>query len=699
MSTGKETLLEQVRASHKPDGREIDVKSLLQLVKHITLFTNQTQDEPSPDIPKAVQSVTYYISELHKTMQDRSKGEEKHDTFMSLLRVITYFSWDAKVVLVLASFAMNHGVWMLAQMYSASSPALKDKDHDKLYKLLGFSQPKRLELDDAYYFYLSLIHSFSKRPKKNQLPKPALTELFQALMRVAECIIQLQELPAADLEGNVPEYFNAMSRMPVAVYGLIKIVVHCAAVVTRFPSNDYEISVAEEKELSEYADQLNRQTEAYIDLINACNRVIEEIAADKAYQIPEISHVDNREALEFLIKGSDDKGLQTVAATLISQLKGKHVLLLVSDEESPREEIFLLKNMYQDAIQLGKQQFSILWVPVNSGLGMGTDHQFKTQSKSMPWYSVPHPSLISEKAAKFIKENWRFQSKTNILVVLDPQGTVVNINAFHMLWIWQSQAFPFTRSRERALWRTQTLNIKFLMDDIDPILTQPIQEDKITFLYGGDNVEWVRKFTTTLKKVAGDMGIPIELMYVGKSSKGDQTSTSKMEEAIRRENLSLVLDDKMQCWFFWSRLRSMLIFKLSHQRRLESDESEDWTTRQLKWLLGYETEKSWAVLGKGDGEVTHGLGSTVLQVLTMCDRSRISESESFIDMFRNLKKKVLESERVCCQVEFPIPSSWMPDMMRCPDPGCKLEMMDERIVFQCCHPSPSTPKMKYFPAD
>uniref|UniRef100_A0A7N0URP8 Protein SIEVE ELEMENT OCCLUSION B-like n=1 Tax=Kalanchoe fedtschenkoi TaxID=63787 RepID=A0A7N0URP8_KALFE len=683
MSTEEDTLLKQIIDLHKPDGREIDVKSLLQLVRFITLFTDQTPDEPSPDVSKTVQSVTYYISELHKTMQDRSKGEGTHDTFMSLLPVITKFSWDAKLVLVLASFAMNHGVWMMAKMYSANSPALKDKDHDKLYKLLGFSQPKRLELDDAYYFYLSLIHSFSKRPKKNQLPKPALTELFQALTRVAECIIQLHELPAADLEINVPAYFIAMFRMPVAVYGLIKIVVHCAAVVTRFPSNDYEISVAEEKELSEYADQLNRQSKVYTDLINACNRVIEEIAADKAYQIPEISHVDNREALEFLIKGGDDKGLHTVADTLISRLKGKHVLLLVSDEESPREEIFFLKHIYQEAIRLGKQQLSILWVPVNSGLGMGTDHQFKTQSKSMPWYSVPHPSLISEKAAKFIKENWRFQSKTNTLVVLDPQGTVVNINAFHMLWIWGTQAFPFTRSRERALWRTQDLNMEFLMAGSDPRLIQP-EVKKYTFLYGGDDIEWVRKFTTTVKRVADDMGIPLELMYVGKSSKGDRTKSSKIENAIRMEKLSFVLDNKLQCWLFWTRLRSMLISKMSHQRGLES---EDWTTRQLKWLLGYETEKSWAVLG--DGEVTHGLGSTVLQVLTMCDKTRISEADSFIDMFRSLKKKVLESERVCCQVEFPIPSMWMPDMMRCPDPGCKLEMMDERIVFQCCHPSPS----------
>uniref|UniRef100_A0A7N0VNE9 Sieve element occlusion N-terminal domain-containing protein n=1 Tax=Kalanchoe fedtschenkoi TaxID=63787 RepID=A0A7N0VNE9_KALFE len=308
MSTEEDTLLKQIIALHKPDGREIDVKSLLHLVKLITLFTDQTQDEPSQDIPKAVQSVTSHISELHKTMQDRSKGEGTQDTSMSLLSVITNFNWDAKAVLVLASLAMNHGVWMLAQMYSANSPELENKDHDKLYRLLDFSQPKRLELD-AYYFYLSLIYSFSKRPKKNQLPKPALTKLFQALMGVAECIIQLQELPAADLQGYVTEYDNAMSRMPVAVYDLIKIVVHCAAVISRFPSNNYEISDTEDHELSIYAAQLNKKTKDFTDQIKECNQFLEETKVDKVYQIPipETSRMDNRKALEFLITGGGDQ--------------------------------------------------------------------------------------------------------------------------------------------------------------------------------------------------------------------------------------------------------------------------------------------------------------------------------------------------------------------------------------------------------
>jgi len=81
----------------------------------------------------------------------------------------------------------------------------------------------------------------------------------------------------------------------------------------------------------------------------------------------------------------------------------------------------------------------------------------------MPWLTVYHPSLIEKAVIRFIKEVWHFRNKP-ILVVLDPQGKVVCTNALHMMCIWRSNAFPFTRSREESLWRKETWRLELLVD-------------------------------------------------------------------------------------------------------------------------------------------------------------------------------------------------------------------------------------------
>lgn len=84
----------------------------------------------------------------------------------------------------------------------------------------------------------------------------------------------------------------------------------------------------------------------------------------------------------------------------------------------------------------------------------------------MPWYSVFHPSLLDPAVVRYIKEVWHFNKKP-LLVVLDPQGKVVNPNAIHMIWIWGSTAFPFTSNREESLWKEETWRIELLADAID----------------------------------------------------------------------------------------------------------------------------------------------------------------------------------------------------------------------------------------
>ncbi|CAM8985105.1 unnamed protein product [Rhodiola kirilowii] len=706
----------EIKGLHHPDGREIDVKSLLQHVKDIILFTNEEeQEKPRMVTSKEVPPLTWCKSlllPLEKLMRDISKRDNKSAVAVSILKELQPYAWGAKAVLVLTSFAMNHGLWMLAQMYSAIPPSLtKVKDNNKLYSVLSRVLSNGSELD-SYYFYLSLILSFSKRPKENTLPKPALTSLFKDIVLVVECIIELQDLPSEDLRGYVTGYETTMDYIPIYVHHVITTVIYCAAVINQFPDNDYEISEAEDNKLSMYASDINEEVKILSKLIKDCNQFLEETKYDKEIQIPipETSSMDNREALKYLIKSGGDPKLLNAADTIISQLKGKHVMLLVSDDDSSMDEIRILDEIYRKITsQRGmKEKFSILWIPLYSGIGKERAAQhFQTQIRNMNWYAVPHPSMVSKEATEFIKKKWQFQSKSNILVMLDPQGTVLNINAFHMICVWGGLGFPFTRSRERALWKTVTFNMLFILDAILPATFEWIPEGKYIFLYSGDDIEWVRKFTTTAKRVSQKFNNPVELLYVGKPSKGvHQRTTKKIKDTLTNEGLGHVLDETMT-GYFWSRLRSMLISKMSHQNR---EESEDRMTRQLKWLLGYETKRSWALLGIGDEVLTHGPGSTILQALMEYDTKNVGEYEGnllpaignevgmrgprsklvgfFGYEFEKLHEKVVSSGRVCCQVEFPVLSSGMPETMRCPQPNCKTEMMDKSIVFECCHHKP-----------
>lgn len=165
-------------------------------------------------------------------------------------------------------------------------------------------------------------------------------------------------------------------------------------------------------------------------------------------------------------------------------------MLLVSDDEISLEDLYIVNMLYSEItseplpVKPGREadELSILWIPLYSSSGKErTEKLFQTQKERMQWFTVPHPSVVSKEAAEFIKQKWQLQSKTSILVMLDLQGIVLNINAFHMISIWNSTAaFPFTRSKERALWKSKTFTMDFIIDRINSFACEWVI--KITFI-------------------------------------------------------------------------------------------------------------------------------------------------------------------------------------------------------------------------
>ncbi|KAI3793913.1 hypothetical protein L1987_36536 [Smallanthus sonchifolius] len=259
--------------------------------------------------------------------------------------------------------------------------------------------------------------------------------------------------------------------------------------------------------------------------------------------------------------------------------------------------------------------YEVVWVPIvdpNIEYTDAMDIQFEDMKKTMPWYLVYHPSNIDRVLKKFIGDRWHFRRKP-IVVVLDPQGRELNPNAIHMMWVWGSTAFPFTTAREEALWRMETWRLELLVSDMDPTIFNWARDGKYIFLYGGDDIEWIRKFTSNARAMATVARIPLEMTYVGKSKNTENVKSAIA--TINVEKLSYCWQDTTLIWFFWTRIESMLFSKI----QVEQTNDEDPIMPQIKKLLSYDADGSWALLCKGSEILTTGHGFTMLRTVADFD--------------------------------------------------------------------------------
>lgn len=155
----------------------------------------------------------------------------------------------------------------------------------------------------------------------------------------------------------------------------------------------------------------------------------------------------------------------------IDVLKSKNVLLLISDLEISQIQLSYLEQIYDNtrSTKAGSDQYEFLWLPiVDKWVGWNDIIQKNFEALRLRFqktcYIVDNPRLIEPSVNKFIREKWNFSNKP-ILVVLDPEGRVVSPNAIHMMWIWGTNAFPFTSLKEEALWRQPIWGLQLLVDD------------------------------------------------------------------------------------------------------------------------------------------------------------------------------------------------------------------------------------------
>ncbi|KAM1134756.1 hypothetical protein ACFX19_044549 [Malus domestica] len=548
-------------------------------------------------------------------------GQDKNNTTLDILRIVQYYGWDKKIVLALGAFAVKDGEnWLVAHLYTMNTRATAVRQLKQVQKKL------KAKFDD----YNNLV---------------------KAMLDMTQCIVQLCKVcrdpyltPEEKQKVTVSELVS--NTIPLDVYTTIFSIVVAARHllgITGMGPNDF---IEEGQDLTnmvcDLKDRFSKRQKILFNLRKTIHALLEInglMYAEEKKAVQEVEalaralekpHIDNTKPLRCLFYKDDLSELYDYKKKTVNidVLKGKVVILFISDLDFIKENEYLIAlQMYLEKQQnptRPESQFEVVWIPIQDTWTNAKYQQFEELRRNMEWYTVFHPSDISQIAIRLIKDPWKWNFvKKPILVVMDYEGKIVHRNAVHMMCVWGSLAFPFTSRRERFLWEEQTWCMELLADAIDQNISTWITEGKYICLYGGDDIEWIRNFTRAAKNVALEDGIQLELVYAGMRNPKEKVR-EKVLNIIQAEKLSHTLAWNLIC-LFWIRLESMWISK----GQVPSDDlKNDPVMEGITSILNFgSSDRGWAVISLGSADMSTANGEHMLRSLRQYNDWKIRSPE------------------------------------------------------------------------
>nr|GMD13296.1 protein SIEVE ELEMENT OCCLUSION B-like [Ipomoea batatas] len=674
-------MMDHVRATHDLDASHYNVKPLVHVIEDIIprakaavpAHAQGDQSQPRLDailedkilhsgLNEALETFAYPV---HRTSLEMICGSschgDAHGITLSLLRLLANYWWDAKVAIAFAAFAQQYGEFGLVARLYPTDPLAK-----------SVATVKQIP---------EIMESLESRGAVNAKFRE-LAKLVDKMLEVTHHIVKFKDVGSEEKRLKLKYRLNmhkelADSASPVtaeqenliakASYFTVKAAVTCSLLLLNLIAvgRDYYSSTEEDLEISTLTHKLS-----YLlgDLQRALNQSSQEISKIK-------HQIKRKHSLDFL--------------------RRKYVFLLVSDLEIPNEVVSMLRHMYHDSKQdpsRPESQFEVVWLPIvdrRSAWTEAKDRQFQAMYGSMPWFSVSHPRNIDDAVFGYVKEVWGFTHKP-LLAVVDPQGKLVNVNAFPMFWIFGSVAFPFTKSKEEALWNETSWNMGLLADSIDQNIFNWFNDGKCICLYGGEDMEWIRSFTKTARKVSQQSGIPLELLYVGKMNPKERIR--RINATIHEEQLSHVLHDPTMVWFFWERLESMWYLRGEKTPTPEDSapflvpsevDTRDPILQEVKAILSYDgSNRGWAVFSRGLEEMTKGEGKNIMQVLGNFEnwKHEVTDMSAFIPAL-DRQLRGLHTKHHCTRMVVPAAVGHFPETVACVECGRAVEKF---FMYSCC---------------
>ncbi|XP_042507890.1 protein SIEVE ELEMENT OCCLUSION B-like [Macadamia integrifolia] len=236
-----------------------------------------------------LEALAYTVHKISNEISCKCFGRgDARSTTVELLKSLSKFSWDAKVVVALAAFGVTYGeFWLVVELYQTHPLA-------KPIALLK-------QLPDIFEQLEKLKPMFE-----------ALWSLIKAMLDLTRCIIQFHELPPQYISPNQPPMLVATALIPTAVYWTIRSVVACVSDVIGLIGLDHKSIpfTVEAGELSNLEHKVNKIHEHLTKQLEICNQHVDEMKELEAYnslvQLFETSQVDNMNILKPLIPASKD---------------------------------------------------------------------------------------------------------------------------------------------------------------------------------------------------------------------------------------------------------------------------------------------------------------------------------------------------------------------------------------------------------
>lgn len=201
-------------------------------------------------------------------------------------------------------------------------------------------------------------------------------------------------------------------------------------------------------------------------------------------------------------------------------------------------------------------------------------------------------------------------------------------------------------------------------------------DEKYICLYGGEDIEWIRRFTTIAKEVAKQAGIHLEMVYVGKSSSKERVR--RINSVISKENISHYWNEPTIVWYFWTRVESMLYSKMQHGKTIESDK----IMQEVLTILSFDgSDQGWALISRGTAELARAKGDTMMMSLT--DFESWEEQARRIGFVQALNERLksLHTPQHCNRLILPGIAGGIPEMVVCAECG---RPMEKYFMYRCC---------------
>ncbi|XP_019163751.1 PREDICTED: protein SIEVE ELEMENT OCCLUSION B-like isoform X2 [Ipomoea nil] len=646
-----------------------------------------------------------------------------HSMVIYFLRMLSTFSWESKLLIMLAAFSLNFGEFSLVHSHKGLS--------GKLAILKGHESQVL----------------------------PMVTHFMKSILHLTEHIIELAQS-------------SSHNSSPIILIGCYWIVTSILTYASYFTSG---LGSMHSGYFIGGETQLSSLTIKIIEIISDCRPILEEKREVDSYNalchaffdknpiIPSIS--SNLDILKLVFnvkKGGKQKfiydGVRRKMVDL-HVLKNKSLLLLMSSSlDIDMMYLILILNDIQEDTQL-----HVLWIPIlDSSILWDIKHmeeQYKILVNESKIFSVRNvQKSVAPRFVRFVKEKFfpEFQiGGEPIIVSLDHNGRMVHRNAMHMVlmrgfdicrrmsggiksgdsiipllqkiltervstvrdlvpgidrkisevtnkvdgiindWfrdIEQQIQNPvdsniFTSKKEKDLWKIETWCTQLVAACFDDYITSKwIEEDMCIFLIGGHDIQWVKTFESkVMLEIQFNPQSNTEMVYVG--SNMEVASMIFVDENCRVQAAPIF------SWLFWARIQSIFMTGVKFIEETHGDEECDEILQGVKKLLAYEANdlvvNEWAMLCKGNKIVVCDVGDKMLKVMNEYDKWKENAiAKGFDQAFKDYHDEMFDSASTSqhhhhrCALKYPCNFDSVPQNVKCLE--C-CHGMQKFATFKCCH--------------